>query len=120
MARYFIVYSYLYKRLYFLFLNKNPILSTTKFFKITKTTSPLIADISINYIIDLPKCLYNSKIYRYIFIIIVCLIKIKYFIFITSLDIKELIKVFIYIIYKLYSTLNTIIFNRGSLFIFNF
>ena len=46
--------------------------------------------------------------------------KIKYFIFITSLDTKEFIKVFIYIIYKLYSTLNTIIFNKGSLFIFNF
>ena len=29
-------------------------------------------------------------------------------------------KVFIYTIYKLYSALNTIIFNRGSLFIFNF
>jgi hypothetical protein len=42
----------------------------------------------------------------------------RYFIFITSLDIKELIKVFIYTIYKLHSTLNTIIFNKGSLFIF--
>ena len=49
-----------------------------------------------------------------------CLIKIKYFIPITSLDTKELIKVFIYIIYKLYGALNTIIFNRGFLFIFNF
>jgi hypothetical protein len=46
--------------------------------------------------------------------------KIKYFISVTSLDIKELIKAFIYTIYKLYSALNTIIFNRGFLFIFNF
>ena len=46
--------------------------------------------------------------------------KIKYFIPITSLDTKELVKVFIYIIYKLYSTLNTIISNKDSLFIFNF
>ena len=44
----------------------------------------------------------------------------RYFIPITSLDIEELIKVFIYIIYKLYSALNTIISNKGSLFIFNF
>ena len=44
----------------------------------------------------------------------------KYFISVTSLDIEELIKVFIYIIYKLYSTLSIIIFNRGSLFISNF
>ena len=42
----------------------------------------------------------------------------KYFIPITSLNTKELIKVFIYTIYKLYSVLNTIIFNRGFLFIF--
>jgi len=46
--------------------------------------------------------------------------KIKHFIPITSLNTKELIKVFIYTIYKLYSALNTIISNRGSLFISNF
>ena len=45
------------------------------------------------------------------------LIKIRYFIPITSLDTKELIKVFTYTIYKLYSTLSTIISNKGSLFI---
>ena len=33
---------------------------------------------------------------------------------ITSLDTKELIKVFIYTIYKLYSALNTIISDKGS------
>jgi len=44
----------------------------------------------------------------------------RYFIPITSLDTKELIKVFIYTIYKLYGALNTIIFNRGSLFVSNF
>jgi hypothetical protein len=43
-----------------------------------------------------------------------------YFISVTSLDIEELIKAFIYIVYKLYSTLSTIIFNRGFLFVFNF
>ena len=73
-----------------------------------------------NYIVNLPKCLYNSKIYKYIFIIINCLIKIRHFIFITSLDTEELIKVFIYTIYKLYGALSTIISNKGSLFIFNF
>jgi hypothetical protein len=44
----------------------------------------------------------------------------RYFIPVTSLDIEEFIKAFIYTIYKLYSTLNTIIFNRGFLFISNF
>ena len=44
----------------------------------------------------------------------------RYFIPITSLDTKELIKVFIYTIYKLYSAPSTIISNRGFLFIFNF
>ena len=57
--------------------------------------------------------LHNSKIYKYIFGIIDCLIKIRYFIFITSLNIKELIKAFIYTVYKLYGTLNTIISNKG-------
>ena len=66
------------------------------------------------------KCFYNGKIYKYIFIVINRLIKIRYFIPITSLDTKELIKAFIYTIYKLYSALNTIVSNRGSLFISNF
>ena len=44
----------------------------------------------------------------------------RYFISITSLDIEELIKAFIYTIYKLYGALSTIISNRGSLFVFNF
>ena len=44
----------------------------------------------------------------------------RYFILVTSLNIKEFIKVFIYTVYKLYGVLNTIIFNKGSLFIFNF
>ena len=46
--------------------------------------------------------------------------KIRYFIPVTSLDIKELIKAFIYTVYKLYGALSIIISNRGSLFIFNF
>ena len=44
----------------------------------------------------------------------------RHFIPIISLDIKELIKAFIYTIYKLYSALSIIIFNKGFLFIFNF
>jgi hypothetical protein len=44
----------------------------------------------------------------------------RHFIPITGLDIEELIKVFIYTIYKLYSALSTIIFDKGFLFIFNF
>ena len=44
----------------------------------------------------------------------------RYFIPVTSLDTKELVKAFIYTVYKLYGALNTIISNRGSLFIFNF
>ena len=90
------------------------------FLKLLKLPVCLQADISINYIINLPKCLCNSKIYRYIFIVINCLIKIKYFISITSLDIEELIKAFIYTVYKLYSALSTIISDKGFLFIFNF
>jgi hypothetical protein len=46
--------------------------------------------------------------------------KMKYFISITSLDIKELVEAFIYTIYKLYGALNTIISNKGSLFVFDF
>ena len=44
----------------------------------------------------------------------------RHFISITSLDIEELIKAFIYTVYKLYSTLSTIISNKGFLFVFNF
>ena len=45
------------------------------------------------------------------------LIKIRYFILITGLDTKELVKAFTYTVYKLYSALSTIISNRGSLFV---
>src|SRR6266705_2213598 len=65
----------------------------------------LWTDISIDYIIDLPKCLHNGKTYKYIFIIINCLMKIRHFIFINSLDTEELVEAFTYIIYKLYSAL---------------
>ena len=44
----------------------------------------------------------------------------RHFIFVTSLDIEELIKAFIHTIYKLYGALSTIISNRGSLFISDF
>jgi hypothetical protein len=46
--------------------------------------------------------------------------KIRHFIPITSLDTKELVKVFTYTIYKLYGALSTIVSDRGSLFISNF
>jgi len=77
-------------------------------------------NISINHVVDLPKCLCNGKIYKYIFVVVDRLIKMRYFIPITSLDTKELIKAFIYTIYKLHGALNTIISNRGSLFVSNF
>ena len=120
MARYFIVYNYFYKRLHSLLLYKDPSLILPGFLKPLKLPVRLWTDIFINYIIDLLKCFCNSKIYKYIFVVVNRLIKMRYFIPVTSLDIEELIKVFIYTIYKLYSALNTIIFNRGFLFIFNF
>ena len=104
----------------FYFYIKTLCLVPPGFLKLLKLLVCLWADISINYIINLLKCLCNGKIYRYIFVIINCLIKIRYFISITSLDIKELVKVFIYTVYKLYGALSTIISNKGSLFIFNF
>jgi len=44
----------------------------------------------------------------------------RHFIPVTSLDTKELVKVFIHTIYKLHGALNTIVSNRGSLFVSNF
>ena len=104
----------------FYFCIKTPCSALPGFLKPLKLLVRLWADISINYIINLPKCLRNSKTYRYIFIIINRLIKIRYFISIISLDIEELIKAFIYTVYKLYGALSTIISNKDFLFIFNF
>ena len=104
----------------FYFCIKTLRLVPPSFLKLLKLLVRLWTDISINYIINLLKCLYNGKIYRYIFIVINRLIKIRHFISITSLDIKELVKAFIYTVYKLYGALSTIIFNKGSLFISNF
>jgi len=44
----------------------------------------------------------------------------RYFIPITSLDTEELVKAFIYTVYKLHGAPNTIISNRGSLFVSDF
>jgi len=44
----------------------------------------------------------------------------RHFIPITSLDTEELIKAFIYTVYKLYGAPNTIVSNRGFLFVSNF
>ena len=84
------------------FYIKTPRLAPLSFLKLLKLPVRLWADIFIDYIIDLPKCLCNSKIYRYIFVVIDRLIKMRYFIPITSLNTEELIKVFIYTVYKLY------------------
>jgi len=46
--------------------------------------------------------------------------KIRHFIPVTGLDTKELVKAFIYTIYKLHGALNTIVSDRGSLFVSNF
>ena len=120
MARHFRVYSYFYKKKFtFCFYIKALYLIPPSFLKLLKLLVRPWTDISINYIIDLPKCLHNGKIYKYIFIVINCLIKIRYFIPITSLDTKEFIKAFTRTVYKLYSTLSTIVFNKGFLFIFN-
>src|SRR6266702_6194880 len=70
-------------------------------------------DISIDYIIDLPKCLCNGKTYKHIFVVVDRLTKIRYFILVISLNIEELIKAFTHIIYKLHSALSTIISNKG-------
>ena len=120
MARYFTVHSYLCKRLRSYFYIKTPRLVPPGFLKLLELPVRPWANISINYIINLPKCFYNSKIYRYIFIVVDRLMKIRYFISITSLDIKELVKVFIYTVYKLYGILSIIIFNKGFLFISDF
>jgi hypothetical protein len=120
-ARYFIVYNYFCKKNYALyFYIKTLYLALPGFLKLLKLLVCPWTDISINYIIDLPKCLCNSKTYKYIFIIVNCLMKMRYFIPVTSLNIKELIKAFIYTIYKLHSTLNTIISDKGSSFVFDF
>ena len=89
------------------------------FLKPLELSVHLWTDIFIDYVIDLPKCLCNSKTYRYIFVVINHLTKMRHFILIISLDTEELVKAFTHTIYKLYSALSTIVFNRDSLFISN-
>src|SRR6266571_3482317 len=92
----------------FYFCTKTLCLISLGFLKPLKLLICLSTDISINHVIDLPKCFHNSKTYKHIFSIVDHLTKIRHFIFIISLDIEELVKTFIYIIYKLHSALNTI------------
>src|SRR6266702_6392777 len=99
------------KNCVFCFHAKTLRLTPPGFLKPLKLLIYLWTNIFINYIINLPKCLYNGKIYRYIFIIIDCLIKMRYFILVISLDTKELVKVFIYTVYKLYIALSIFISN---------
>jgi len=66
-------------------------------------------DISVDHVINLPKCFYNGKTYKHIFIIIDRLIKMRHFIPATSLDTEELIKAFTYTNYNLHGVPNTIV-----------
>ncbi len=108
------------KNCVFCFHAKTLRLTPPGFLKPLKLLIYLWTNIFVNYIINLPKCLYNGKIYKYIFVVINHLIKIKPFIFVISLNTKELIKAFIHIIYKLHNVLNIIISSKGLLFIFDF
>jgi hypothetical protein len=102
------------------FYIKTPCLVPPGFLKPLELPVCLWTDISINYVVNLPKCLCNSKIYKHIFVVVDCLIKMRHFIPVTSLDIEELIKAFIYTVYKLYGALSIIISDRGSLFVSDF
>ncbi|KAF1976934.1 hypothetical protein BU23DRAFT_454721, partial [Bimuria novae-zelandiae CBS 107.79] len=66
-------------------------------------------DISINYITLLLECERDSRTFKYIFIIICCLVKMCYFIPVTSLGANKLAFTFISYIYCLYGTLDNVI-----------
>ncbi len=101
------------------FHTKTLCLTLFGFLKPLKPPIYLWTNIFIDYVIDLPKCLRNGKIYKYIFIAIDCLTKMRHFILIINLDIEEFIKAFTYIVYKLHSALNIIIFDKGFSFTSN-
>jgi hypothetical protein len=77
-------------------------------------------DISIDHVVDLPKCLRNGKPYRHIFVVVDRLTKMRHFIPVASLDTEELVEAFTHTVYKLHGAPSTIVSDRGSSFVSNF
>ena len=102
------------------FRTKTPRLAPPGFLKPLELPVRLWTDISIDYVVDLPKCLRNGKTYRHIFVVVDRLTKMRHFIPVTSLDTEELVEAFIHTVYKLHGALSTIVSDRGSLFVSDF
>ena len=77
-------------------------------------------DISMDHVVDLPQCPHGRKAYRHIFVVVDQLTKMRHFIPVTSLDTEELVDVFVHTVYKLHGAPDTIISDRGSMFISDF
>ena len=77
-------------------------------------------DISINFIISLPKCERNEKSYQHIMITVDRLSKKKRFIVLHSLKVKAVIQIFIKWIWRKKEYFNSIVSDRESQFVTHF
>ena len=102
------------------FQTKTPRSAPPGFLKPLELPARPWTDISIDHVIDLPKCKRNGKIYRHIFAIVDRLTKMRHLIAVTSLDTDELVEVFLHYVYRLHGARETIISGRGSSFASDF
>ena len=74
----------------------------------------------MDHIVDLPPCNHNDKTYRHILVVVDRLTKMRHFVAVMSLDLKELVESFVQHIYRLHGAPNSIFSDRGAAFVSNF
>jgi hypothetical protein len=77
-------------------------------------------DISVDYITPLPICERNGLKYHYVAVVVCRFTKMRHFILIIGLIVAELADAFVARIYAFHGAPDTIIFDRGTQFIFEF
>jgi RNase H-like domain found in reverse transcriptase/Reverse transcriptase (RNA-dependent DNA polymerase)/Integrase zinc binding domain/Chromo (CHRromatin Organisation MOdifier) domain len=102
------------------FRTKTPRSAPPGFLKPLELAARPWTDISIDYIVELPQCVRNGKIYRHILVVVDRLTKMRHFIPVTGLTTEELVDAFIDNVYKLHGASDNVVSDRGSQFVSDF
>ena len=102
------------------FRTKSPRTSPPGFLKPLEIPARPWADISMDYMVDLPVFKRDGKTYRNILVAVDRLTKMRHFIPATSLETAELVEFYVRDVYKHHGAPESIISDRGSVFVSKF
>jgi hypothetical protein len=78
------------------------------------------SDISVDYIMPLPKCVRSGIEYQHLLVIVCRLTKMRHFVPTAGLTMQELVNAFVNRVYSLHGCPDTIILDRGTQFVSQF